>query len=78
MMSEHEESTLEVIRSTVEETKGQVRDIWQILNGANGSLGITQKVAVMWRAHVVIMCSISALVSAVGTASVLKVLGLLK
>lgn len=77
-MSEHEESTLEVIRATVEETKGQVRDIWCILNGTNGNLGLSQKVAVMWRAHVVVMCAITGLLSSAGTAAVLKALGLLK
>lgn len=77
-MSDNETQTLEEIRKVVEETKGQVRDVWHILNGTNGALGLSQKVAVMWRAHVILLVSISALLSSVGTAAVLKMLGLLK
>ena len=77
-MSEGETLKLDEIAESVAEVKGQVRDIWHILNGRDGSLGMSQKVAVLWRAHVLVVFAIGALGGSVCTALVLKTLGLLR
>lgn len=66
----HEETLLEI--------KGQVRDIWNSLNGKDGKLGVTQKVAVMWAMHIWVALATGGLMGSVSTAMVLKAFGLLK
>lgn len=38
----------------------QVKAIFELLNGKDGNLGMLQKVAVMWRVHVWLLCTASA------------------
>ena len=47
----------------------KVEQIRQELYG-NGSMGLVQKVSIMWRAHVWILCSLSAVIGSVITAIV--------
>ena len=77
-MSEVETIKLDEIKTDVSEIKGQVRDIWHVLNGSEGSLGMSQKLAIIWRMHAWLIAAISALGGSVATAMVLKVFGLLK
>ena len=39
----------------------RVNEYWKILNG-NGNLGLIQKVSIMWRAHVWVMCTLSGII----------------
>ena len=50
----------------------KVEDHHTTLYGEGGNLGVSQKTAIMWRAHVWILCTLSALASSVLTAAVLR------
>ena len=45
----------------------QVKAIFELLNGTGGELGMLQKVAVMWRVHVWLLCTFSAASGCIGT-----------
>jgi hypothetical protein len=77
-MSEVETIKLDEIKSDVSEIKGQVRDIWHVLNGHEGALGMSQKLAIIWRMHAWVIAGVSAFGGSVATAMVMKTFGLLK
>jgi hypothetical protein len=60
------------------EVQGQVRDIWCLLNGKDGRLGLSQKVAIMWAAHLWVALASGGLAGSIITAFTLKCFGLLK
>ena len=50
--------------------ESMVTDHQDTLYGSHGSPGIAYKVGIMWRAHVWVLCSLSALVSALFTTGI--------
>lgn len=51
--------------SILDSMKAQLKAIFDILQGQEGNLGLSQKVAVMWRAHVWVFCTLSAAAGAI-------------
>ncbi len=62
----------------LEEIKQQLSDIWCCLNGKDGKLGLSQKVAIMWGMHLWVAYALGTLSGGVVTAFVLQAFGLLK
>ena len=50
----------------------KVADHHLMLYGKDGNFGVSQKVAVMWRAHVWILCTLTGIVSSALTAAMYK------
>lgn len=62
----------------LDQIQKDVTAIFEILNGAAGTLGMSQKVAIMWRAHVWLVFFLGNLSGSVVIAVILKSLGLIK
>lgn len=54
----------------ITEIAAEVRSIHELLEGHNGSLGMLQKVQIMWHAHVWLLCSVSAAFGSVLTLAI--------
>ena len=51
----------------ISEIRRQVRAIFEMLQGKDGGLGLSQKVAIMWRIHAWLLCTASACMGGVFT-----------
>ena len=59
---------LDRIAEQMEHHTDQFEKVEHVLFGVDGDLGLTQRVAVMWRIHVWILCTISAACGSIMTA----------
>jgi hypothetical protein len=72
---EDEHESVAMLLREQKRTTDTVNSIWNLLNGSDGRLGLSQKVAVLWSAHIWVACTGSAAMGSLAMYATLKALG---
>lgn len=64
----------DIEQKQITELIAKVDHLTSLIEGRDGSLGLASKVSIMWRAHVWLLCTFSAIVGSGMTALVLRVM----